>query len=126
MKTFLKTLLILIYNSAFIIHHSFSQAPGIEWEKSLGGTNNDFANSVQQTSDGGYIVAGYSSSNDGNVSGNTLAVLKDVVVRDNIATFGGGVFNVGGGIVFDSTAEAEYEECLLKARFAVGDRWIKR
>ena len=42
--------------------------------------------------------------------------------------FDGGkaVFNVGGGIVFDSTAEAEYEECLLKARFAVGDQWIVR
>lgn len=39
---------------------------------------------------------------------------------------GRAVFNVGGGIVFDSTAEAEYEECLLKARFAVGDRWISR
>lgn len=39
---------------------------------------------------------------------------------------GGAVFNVGGGIVFDSTAEAEYEECLLKARFAVGDQWISR
>jgi para-aminobenzoate synthetase component 1 len=39
---------------------------------------------------------------------------------------GKAVFNVGGGIVFDSTAEAEYEECLLKARFAVGDRWISR
>ncbi len=36
------------------------------------------------------------------------------------------VFNVGGGIVFDSTAEAEYAECLLKARFAVGDAWIAR
>ena len=24
------------------------------------------------------------------------------------------------------TAEAEYEECLLKARFAVGDQWIAR
>jgi para-aminobenzoate synthetase component I len=39
---------------------------------------------------------------------------------------GRAVFNVGGGIVFDSTAEAEYEECLLKARFAVGDQWIDR
>jgi para-aminobenzoate synthetase component 1 len=26
--------------------------------------------------------------------------------------------NVGGGIVYDSTAEAEYEEALWKARFA--------
>ena len=35
-------------------------------------------------------------------------------------------FHVGGGIVFDSVAEAEYQECLLKARFAVGDQWIDR
>ncbi|MFB9952486.1 aminodeoxychorismate synthase component I [Rhizobium puerariae] len=39
---------------------------------------------------------------------------------------GKAVFNVGGGIVFDSKAEAEYDECLLKARFAVGDQWISR
>ncbi len=31
---------------------------------------------------------------------------------------GRAVFNVGGGIVLDSTARAEYEEALLKARFA--------
>ncbi|NML72619.1 aminodeoxychorismate synthase component I [Rhizobium sp. S-51] len=36
------------------------------------------------------------------------------------------VFNVGGGIVFDSKPQAEYDECLLKARFAVGDQWISR
>ncbi len=33
-------------------------------------------------------------------------------------------FHVGGGIVFDSTAESEYRECLLKARFALGDQEI--
>ncbi len=33
---------------------------------------------------------------------------------------GKAVYNVGGGIVFDSTVEAEYQECLLKARFATG------
>jgi hypothetical protein len=47
-----------------------AQAPVIEWQRSLGGSANDFANSVQQTGDGGYIVAGYTSSNDGDVSGN--------------------------------------------------------
>lgn len=31
---------------------------------------------------------------------------------------GEAIFNVGGGVVFDSTARAEYDECLLKARFA--------
>lgn len=39
---------------------------------------------------------------------------------------GRAVFNVGGGIVYDSNAEDEYEECLLKARFAIGDTEIGR
>ena len=59
-------------------HHSFSDywvvklnASGtIQWEKSLGGSFGDYAQSIQQTTDGGYIVAGYSESNDGDVSGN--------------------------------------------------------
>jgi para-aminobenzoate synthetase component 1 len=57
----------------------------------------------------------------------TGAMRFSVAIR-TITLFEGGraVFNVGGGIVFDSTAEAEYEECLLKARFAVGDQWIAR
>ena len=37
---------------------------------SLGGSNNEIANSIKQTADGGYIVGGYSNSNDGNISGN--------------------------------------------------------
>jgi len=41
----------------------------IEWQKCLGGSSYDWAFSIQQTSDGGYIVAGYSKSNDGDVSG---------------------------------------------------------
>jgi len=40
------------------------------WQKSYGGSNWDAALSVQQTTDGGYIVAGESASNDGDVSGN--------------------------------------------------------
>lgn len=42
----------------------------IEWQKSLGGSKSDMANSIQQTIDGGYIVAGTSLSLDGNVTGN--------------------------------------------------------
>ncbi|MEO5675427.1 MAG: MopE-related protein [Chitinophagales bacterium] len=42
----------------------------LEWENSLGGNSFDAAYSVRQTSDDGFIVAGYSSSAGGDVSGN--------------------------------------------------------
>jgi len=41
----------------------------IQWQKCLGGTWNDFANSVELTDDGGYIIAGGASSIDGDVVG---------------------------------------------------------
>ena len=40
------------------------------WQKCLGGSNNDEARSIQQTADGGYVVAGHTNSNDGDVRGN--------------------------------------------------------
>jgi len=47
-----------------------AQAPEIQWQKSIGGTGTDIAYSIIQTSDNGFIVAGNSSSNNGDVSGN--------------------------------------------------------
>ena len=41
------------------------------WQKCLGGTNLDHAKSIQLTSDGSYIMAGLTSSTNGDVSGNT-------------------------------------------------------
>lgn len=41
----------------------------IEWNKSLGGSKDDFLYALQQTTDGGYIMAGKTLSNDGDVSG---------------------------------------------------------
>ncbi|WAI02543.1 PEGA domain-containing protein [Methanogenium organophilum] len=43
--------------------------PGIEWQKCLGGSSDDYAYSTVQTTDGGYAVAGYTLSADGDVSG---------------------------------------------------------
>ncbi len=34
----------------------------VAWQKTYGGTKVDYANSIQQTADGGYIVAGYTNS----------------------------------------------------------------
>ena len=49
---------------------SLAQAPVLQWQKCLGGTSDDIAQSIQPTPDGGYILAGQSSSNNGDVSGN--------------------------------------------------------
>lgn len=42
----------------------------------------------------------------------------NVAIRTLMVEDGRTVLNVGGGVVWDSTAEAEYEEALWKARFA--------
>jgi len=42
----------------------------IQWQKSLGGSGNDLAFSIQQCTDGGFIVGAISGSNDGDVTGN--------------------------------------------------------
>ncbi len=53
-------------------------------------------------------------------------VAPDGTMRFNVAIRtvslfedGSATYNVGGGVVFDSTAEGEYEEALVKARFAM-------
>jgi len=44
------------------------QSGNKEWQKCLGGTNTDVASDIKQTSDGGYIVLGSVSSDDGDIS----------------------------------------------------------
>ncbi|MFC4721384.1 T9SS type A sorting domain-containing protein [Geojedonia litorea] len=40
----------------------------LQWQKSLGGSNSERAFSVRETTDGGYIVSGYTQSNDGDIT----------------------------------------------------------
>lgn len=58
-------------------HHGFvdywvvklNASGALQWQKALGGSQSDVALSVQQTRDGGYVVAGYAMSSDGQVTG---------------------------------------------------------
>ena len=59
----------------------------VQWQKSLGGSSEDIARSVQPTADGGYIVAGSTLSNNGDVSGNRGGQDTWIVKLSNNGTF---------------------------------------
>ena len=42
-----------------------AQAPSVQWQNTLGSTSYEFLNTIDQTSDGGYIMGGYTDSNIG-------------------------------------------------------------
>jgi triacylglycerol esterase/lipase EstA (alpha/beta hydrolase family) len=46
-----------------------NNAGSLVWQKTFGGTGSEQAFSVMQTNDGGYVVAGFTTSNDGDVTG---------------------------------------------------------
>lgn len=70
MKLLLTSLSLLYFIS------NLNAQPTIEWARSLGGNANEselYADnmcSTQQTNDGGFVFAGYTSSNDGDVTDN--------------------------------------------------------
>ena len=55
-------------NDAFIVKYNF--AGNLIWKHSYGGSGSDRFNWIIATQDGGFIAAGHSFSNDGDVSGN--------------------------------------------------------
>lgn len=62
-KTLLSQLMLLLLLSCFYTL-SFAQAPVVkQWDKTFGGSGDDELHSLQQTSDGGYILGGTSPSN---------------------------------------------------------------
>jgi len=76
-------------------------AGNLIWQKCLGGSGWDEAWDAYQTDDGGYIMAGYSNSNDGDVSGNHGAHDYWVVRLDSALqivwqrSFGGSNYDLG-------------------------------
>ncbi len=48
----------------------FDASNNLLWNKTYGGSNDEKANDIIQTNDGGFIVIGYTFSNDGDVSNN--------------------------------------------------------
>lgn len=42
----------------------------LQWQKTLGGSSHDYGDSIHQTTDGGFVVCGYTSSTNGMITGN--------------------------------------------------------
>ena len=61
----------------------FNTVPIIEWQKTFGGSDDDFLLDIHQFPNGEFVVSGYSESNDGDVSGyhgevdNWIAILDE-------------------------------------------------
>lgn len=92
-----------------------SELGNIEWQKSLGGSSSETASSIQQTADGGYIVSGQSSSNDGDVTGNhgdsdfwivKLSSFGDIQWQNS---YGGAAYD--HGLSIQETADGGYITC---------------
>jgi gliding motility-associated-like protein len=99
---------LLLLLSALLPSLLFSQQKeciSIVWSKHFGGTNKENANDIQQTADGGYIVAGFTQSLDGDVSNNfgsadywVLKLDKDGDIEWE-KSFGGFSFDIASSVV---------------------------
>ena len=54
--------------------HAYKKSSAIQWQKCYGGTSDDYIESRIPTADGGYLLYGFTSSNNGDVSGNHGAI----------------------------------------------------
>ncbi|CAN5316500.1 hypothetical protein BH09BAC2_BH09BAC2_06290 [soil metagenome] len=65
----MKTLYYLLF-FIFFSYNGFTQAPTLQWQKSVGSSAFDYAYDVIQTNDGGAIAVGFTQGNDYDISGN--------------------------------------------------------
>jgi hypothetical protein len=95
------------------------------WDKTFGGIDGEYANAVQQTSDGGYILAGYTDSYG---SGGYDAWLIKTYANGNMVwnkTFGGSMLDIAyavqqtsdGGYILAGLGNCSYES-------GNGDAWL--
>lgn len=136
----MRLFLLLVFIHLFYVFHVNGQSPAIEWQKTFGGIQGEYAHAMEATSDGGYIISGSTEGPDygdimgyhGNSSvGDFLVVKMDANGKVEWQKCLGG-FNQetysfihqtadGGYIVAGSTASTD---CNVKTRSYSLDYWL--
>jgi hypothetical protein len=95
-----------------------------EWQKTYGGIDGDMAHSIQQTSDGGYIVAGTTASFGVGTVDLWVLRLRSNGTLEWQKTYGGGNFDWGHSI--QQTSDGGYIVAGTTSSFGAGeeDCWI--
>lgn len=96
----------------------------LQWHNTYGGNNDDEGHAVQQTSDGGYIIAGHTKSLG--AGGTDVLLIKTDAdgSQEWIRTFGGTLDGEGYSVL--QTADGGYVVAGVTTSFAVGgrDMWL--
>lgn len=66
------------YDTSQLLIRKYNASGSLLWEKKYGGTLQDAGYSIAKTFTGGYVIAGYTISNDGDVTGNHGPGYSDV------------------------------------------------
>jgi len=105
------------FNDVFLL--KLDTSGNVVWQNTYGGANDDVAYSIQLTSDGGYIVAGKTSS-FGNIFGDIwIMKVKSTGAIDWQKTYGGNDSN--SAVAVRQTFDGRYVMAGETAYFGVGD-----
>ena len=113
----------------------------IQWQNTIGGGGDDRLNSIEQTSDGGYILGGFSNSNiSGDKTENSNGLYDYWIVKvDSIgtiqwqSTIGGSLYdelnsiqqtNDGGYILGGTSSSSISGDKVENGFFTTGDYWV--
>jgi Secretion system C-terminal sorting domain len=96
---------VFLFSWLFTVAGAYSQAPAIEWQRTIGGNSQDAIFSAIQTTDGGYLLGGYSSSNISGEKSDNSQGLEDywIVKIDGL-----------GNILWDKTYGGDSTDYLQK------------
>src|SRR5579872_5428227 len=99
---------LIVFIFIFLLNSLPAQTPAVIWQKCLGGNNGDYGWSVQPTTDGGFIMAGYTEGKD---NGDVIGYHGNIIVGDIWV------------VKTDNSGNIQWQKCIGGPSFETG-AWI--